>query len=297
MIHYPSGDHDLLAQQLGIPDNGFILDVGGGANPFKFATVVVDKDFGEGNLHRDGSTAPLNNKNIAYVTADIQHLPFVDNAFDFVICMHVLEHVDSPSEACEELMRVAKRGFIETPRKWTEFYAGHPTHQWLIDEKNGTLYFEPIAYTDSPFMNFALPSLWDSNALKNKLLKEFSNIPCVQLAWNDRINYHVSGSLPEKVHSPAFMAERHYRFALNLLHWMGPFETGAFHAKAAVELMPESTHCRNLYVFYTILTGKFKDIKDIKPGFKLLLRALTCRLFRNIYMKVLTCHRHIITFI
>ncbi len=297
MIHYPSGDHDLLAQKLEIPENCNILDVGGGANPFKYATVVVDRDFKEGNLHRDGSAAPLQNNDLVYVTADIQDLPFIDNAFDFVICMHVLEHVDSPKKACEELMRVARRGFIETPRKWSEFYAGHPTHQWLIDEKNGTIYFEPITYTDSPFMNFALPSLWDSDYLKNKLLKEFSNIPCVQILWNHRINYHINGSLPEKIHSPAFMAERHYRFALNLLHWMGPFKTGAFHAKAAVKLMPDSDKIRRLDLFYTILTGKLEDIKNIKPEFKLMVRALTCRLFRFIHIKMLTCHRYITTFL
>ncbi|MBF0257640.1 MAG: class I SAM-dependent methyltransferase [Desulfamplus sp.] len=274
---YSSGDHDLLFSQLGISPDARILDVGGGANPFRFASVVVDMDYGFGNSHRDGSAASVKRDGSTYVQADIHSLPFKDNSFDFVICLHVLEHVDSPARACQELMRVAKAGFLETPRKWTEYYAGHPTHRWLVDSVDGCLTFEPVTYNDSPFMNFALPPLWDSPELQKRLFVDFSNIPCVQIAWDhDGFSYKVEGdiqanshslssSLPAHLKTSEFLAESHYCFARNLLLWMGQFETGAFHAATACKMVPEKEKYQTLYLFYTLLTISLKDfISDIK---------------------------------
>ncbi|NND62394.1 MAG: class I SAM-dependent methyltransferase [Flavobacteriaceae bacterium] len=43
---------------------------------------------------------------IADVKADICNLPFEDNAFDFIICNHVLEHIPDDKKALSELYRV-----------------------------------------------------------------------------------------------------------------------------------------------------------------------------------------------
>jgi len=40
---------------------------------------------------------------------DAQQLPYADHAFDVVQCMEVLEHVEDPRRALEELVRVAKK--------------------------------------------------------------------------------------------------------------------------------------------------------------------------------------------
>ncbi len=292
--HYPSGDHDLLFKSLCLSEDAKILDVGGGANPFKYADVIVDMDFGTGNVHRDGGFVPLKKNEFIYVSADIKDLPFQDKSFDFVICLHVLEHVEFPDKACKELMRVAKKGFIETPRKWTEYYAGHPTHRWLVDYHDNTIYFEPITYNDSPFMNFALPPLWDSSQLQERLFKNYSNIPCVQFEWDGKFDYHVSDLLPEKTYTKNFMAERHYYFALNLLHWMGDFRTGDFHIKTALNLNPEPERYKELGRFYSILTGGIKEIIQVKSHPDVIAKALLCRIFRFIYSKMLTWYRNII---
>ena len=43
-------------------------------------------------------------------------LPFDDNSFDIVACLDVLEHLDNPHQALQELMRVAKYSvFISLP--------------------------------------------------------------------------------------------------------------------------------------------------------------------------------------
>ncbi len=156
----------------------FVLDVGGGHAPFSRADVIVEKDLFEG-LHRDGKKIAFK-KDKRFIAADIMNLPFKEKSFDFVFCSHVLEHVIDPARACEELMRVSKRGYIETPRKWTEFYAGHPSHRWLVDLIDGKLVFEKRRYIDSPFLNFMLPQVWKDPKLYESALTTFRNITCVQ---------------------------------------------------------------------------------------------------------------------
>ena len=41
-----------------------------------------------------------------HVIADVQHLPFIRKAFKEIYCFHVLEHVQNPSLALKELIRV-----------------------------------------------------------------------------------------------------------------------------------------------------------------------------------------------
>ena len=53
----------------------------------------------------DYTTTDLNSP-IADVKADICNLPFEDNAFDFIICNHVLEHIPNDTKAMQELYRV-----------------------------------------------------------------------------------------------------------------------------------------------------------------------------------------------
>ena len=61
------------------------------------------------------------NSNIEYITADlsspladikmdIHNMPFEDENFNFVMCNHVLEHVDDDIRALEEIRRVLKKG-------------------------------------------------------------------------------------------------------------------------------------------------------------------------------------------
>jgi len=59
--------------------------------------------------HLQYTTTDLNSP-IADVKADICNLPFEDNAYDFIICNHVLEHIPNDTKAMEELYRVLAPG-------------------------------------------------------------------------------------------------------------------------------------------------------------------------------------------
>ena len=50
--------------------------------------------------------------------ADVQRLPFPDDAFDLVLGIEVLEHVPVPSEALKEIRRVGREAFVlSVPRE------------------------------------------------------------------------------------------------------------------------------------------------------------------------------------
>lgn len=46
--------------------------------------------------------------------ASIYELPYKDNSFDLVICTEVLEHLEKPAEAIQEMLRVTKKYLIVT---------------------------------------------------------------------------------------------------------------------------------------------------------------------------------------
>ncbi len=41
---------------------------------------------------------------------DLMHMPFADQSYDFFICSHILEHVESDDQAISELYRITKKG-------------------------------------------------------------------------------------------------------------------------------------------------------------------------------------------
>lgn len=52
------------------------------------------------------------------IVGDMHNMPFSDDSQDAVICIAVLEHVEDPKKACEEIYRVLKPGgyaFVYTP--------------------------------------------------------------------------------------------------------------------------------------------------------------------------------------
>jgi SAM-dependent methyltransferase len=60
---------------------------------------------------------------LADVQADIQNLPFADNSFDYIICIHVLEHIPDDRKAMREIYRVLKpngKAIVMVPLRFNE---------------------------------------------------------------------------------------------------------------------------------------------------------------------------------
>jgi SAM-dependent methyltransferase len=100
---------DLRADEL-------VLDVGSGGWPFTRANHLADK-YPQQTTHR---VEAIVRDDRPFFQVDLEHLPFRDKAYDFVFCSHVLEHLDHPGQAMRELMRVARRGYIEVPTRLSD---------------------------------------------------------------------------------------------------------------------------------------------------------------------------------
>lgn len=93
------------------------------------------------------------NKNINYVQGDIYDIPFEENAFDIVLCTEVLEHLQNPNLALQELMRVAKYAVVLSVPNEPWFCMGN-----LLALKNVRRFGNPIDHinhwTYRGFVNF-----------------------------------------------------------------------------------------------------------------------------------------------
>lgn len=125
-----------------------VLDIGGWARPFNRANSVLDAEpyetrgfYGsarpaQGGDHERFSLSSWIQRDICERTP----FPFSDKQFDFVICSHVLEDIRDPLWVCSEMIRVAKRGYIEVPSRKAESsrgvepgQVGWSHHRWLVD--------------------------------------------------------------------------------------------------------------------------------------------------------------------
>ena len=103
-------DYQTKLVEFGIRPGMRVLDIGSGGDPFPSATVLVER-----YVQPKFRTESLVTNDVPLVVADIHQLPFRAGSFDFIYSAHVLEVIDDPLTACREIMRVGRRGYIETP--------------------------------------------------------------------------------------------------------------------------------------------------------------------------------------
>jgi hypothetical protein len=146
-----AASRERITQMLG--DDALVLDVGGGASPFARADYVIDLlPYGERGLYGAApDPAAERFSEATWVTRDIcarEPWPFAERQFEFVVCSHTLEDVRDPIYVCDELIRVARAGYIEVPSRLEEQsfeahgpWTGWSHHRWLVDLDGDELTF------------------------------------------------------------------------------------------------------------------------------------------------------------
>lgn len=176
-----------------------VLDVGGWACPFNRADWVLDSEPYETRGYYATVGLPASQGGArehftaeTWVRRDIcEHTPwpFPDKFFDFSTCSHTLEDVRDPLSVCAELIRVSKRGYIETPsrlaetcRGWeSDRTAGLNHHRWLIDYRPGRLDFTMKWHMIHADRSFTLPP---------RLYRSLAPAEAVSwMFWDDRFEY------------------------------------------------------------------------------------------------------------
>ncbi|MCL6606406.1 MAG: class I SAM-dependent methyltransferase [Paenibacillus sp.] len=171
-----------------------VLDIGSGGYPFPMATHLADLYEGE-TSHRH---EPLIKDGRPLIICDICDLPFEDKEFDFIYCSHVLEHVEDPGKACEEIMRVGKRGYIETPTRMSDitlnFTKFQNHHKWHICLLENTLIF--MEWRDGEQRDTGVDTLFLMMHSKYKnpfqdLVHNNRDLFANMMLWQDRFSYFV----------------------------------------------------------------------------------------------------------
>lgn len=119
-----------------------VLEVGPGITPFYRSDVLLEKRYstaGEFYAQCGEQRKLLTGKTTIYYEGG--HFPFSNNEFDYVICSHVLEHVEDLNLFVTELKRVAKRGYIEFPTIFYEYLYNFDVHKNIMLYKDGTIYW------------------------------------------------------------------------------------------------------------------------------------------------------------
>ncbi len=169
---------------MNIRASDFVLEIGSGHNPKRRSDVLCDKHFAD-DEQRGGKIVA----DRPIVEADGQFLPFMDNAFDYVICSHVLEHVEDPKRLIAELTRVANRGYIETPSEIGERIYGWHYHNWVVNLIGNRL----ILQKNNKNPQFG--QLFHTLAAKDKHWKRFHithhSLFLVQYEWENEIDYEI----------------------------------------------------------------------------------------------------------
>lgn len=182
---------------LNIKSTDKVLEVGGGHNPHPRSNVVVDK-FADSNYHRSADIKVY--KNQIFQEADGENLPFKENEFDYVICNHVLEHVDNPDRFMNEQARVAKRGYMETPSLIGEHLIPKKSHRWLILEIDGKIVMvekERVGFHTSHDFGDLFLDYFPKHSIGYKILQRtHTDMLTVRYEWKDKLDYVINPTEP-----------------------------------------------------------------------------------------------------
>ena len=180
------------ARRYGIPSKGLVLDLGSGQDPHPRANILCDRFVIDSSERACGGGLLIDRP---IVLADATATPFPDRAFDFVFCSHLLEHMDDPALLLNELQRISKAGYIETPSKIYEKLWGWDFHKWFVSVENKRLILETkprVVFDDDlhrwwgrqiereDVWRFVIPRLTDLGLI-------------TRLVWTDEIAYEIRG--------------------------------------------------------------------------------------------------------
>jgi len=166
--------------------NDLVLDVGSGAAPNPYADVLLEYD--PSGRETNSGAARANGKLLLW--GDVQRMPFRDRVFDFAMCFHVLEHVPVPAKCLNELQRVAKRGYIETPNEIFDYVVPYHDHQNRVSFDGETL---RVVKKDRWNVERFVERFGKrrSRQLFDLLIRNPANLH-VTLRWDERIHFDVS---------------------------------------------------------------------------------------------------------
>ena len=170
-----------------VAKDALVLEVGSGGKPYPRADVLLDAY----ENTRERNWAPLK-ADRPTVLGFVEHLPFRDKTFDFVIASHVLEHSADPEQFIAELQRVAKAGYIEVPDAFFERINPLLDHHLEITQRDGRLL---IRKKPKHVVDHDLVELYEDRAKEYMTSELFVGHPFafhVRYYWREKIDFVIA---------------------------------------------------------------------------------------------------------
>jgi SAM-dependent methyltransferase len=233
---------------LPIRRDDFVLDVGSGGNPHPAADLILDKYVDP--IHRLGVRLRTDRP---FVLADAVRMPFRDKTFDFAVAFHVLEHMPDPASFLNELQRVAKAGYIETPNVFFERLVPYDIHLLEVMECEGRLVIrkKPGAHPDRFLSQL---NVGKNDSLWSRFFRRHPKYFHVQYLWRNNIDFMILN--PE-----------------TSLEWFREPDTSPFHENAAPGTVGSRT-ARSLGL--DILRRYYRIAKPSRPPLAQTLVCVEC---------------------
>lgn len=165
-----------------IMQRDLVLEVGSGDKPYPRSDVLLDKVPEDSSEREAGKDLVVDRP---LVIGDVQNLPFADKTFDYVIASHVLEHVHDPAKFLNELSRVGKRGYIETPLPLRERLYDWPFHRWYAYLDGQKLVLIKKTAKSEPFYG----GIGDYKKMFHYF--DGTKLPNLHFEWNGKIDYKI----------------------------------------------------------------------------------------------------------
>ncbi len=181
-----------------IGDNELVLEIGSGDRPNPRSDVLLDR-FIEDNTERGGELSidrPL-------IVADAHQLPFKDQSFDYIICFHILEHMDDPAQFIREITRVGKRGWIQSPSEIAEKLFHWSFHRWYVNLIDGKLILHPN--TGEETFGDLFDYLYTHNPRFARFSRSMPALFYVDHEWDGGIQFEIRDDSPLNLRDPALL--------------------------------------------------------------------------------------------
>lgn len=119
-----------------------VLEIGPGSNPHPRSDILLEYEFESldvAEAQRGYQPVLKTDKPIILYKGNV--LPFEDNEFDYVICSHVVEHVNDLDQFISEINRVGKSGYLEYPTIYYDYVYNIPEHVTFVKNRNSKIYW------------------------------------------------------------------------------------------------------------------------------------------------------------
>ncbi len=182
---------NLAPRRLKIPAGSRVLEIGSGGRPHFQSTVLLDRYLDDAS-EREGKVLVQDRR--PFLIADGEALPFADKSFDYCVCMHVLEHAFHPDRLLQEMQRVARAGYIETPTEMHDWMFAVPPyteiHRWYVNVTDNQLVIalkkpEDVTHRFAPMLDY----LRREDPYFERWIEKRPELFTTQYEWSGEIRY------------------------------------------------------------------------------------------------------------